>query len=759
MKKTSIYKRFALAALLAIGCTQVANAQVGNAPKRYTLGDGKNNVRIIETNADVNIYELGENYMMTTFKETPKKNIRAGATTHTLSVYPPIEATSYWGICAVSGDTYYNQYMNYFGGEGLIDVVEEGVYDIAIYGQAQDVNGDNFFFWIIYDRVEVSDDVTIQSSIDDCPYTVGVSSYTPEGVPMSELNYTFTSCYILFDFLGKGAPVYFGSVDIPTYHTHIPHFRCSAFDERSSIGLAEILFVENQTCFFIDHDPIAGCSGDIIFENDGKDLKTHEEYYNVKTTNISYYHVDHCITTHDFDGTPLRFFWDSRYNSQIFDSRLPLTVVSNVKIEDPHDYSRGYYYAMAPKVIETCDFENLSNQIYINDFAPSLMYYNADCQLVREPFHHYQIRGYSFFGNESSMDATDVLFPSPMVYLSDIGEKLFFGDRTPILYQQTIAFNNETSPIGESFYLINTTMMGDNGIQRIGDHDAIIHISLDGEEVYCDSLWRYLLDAYLPAEQPGIVTMDITDNHLVVEGIEKTNTTHTEFDLSREDAMPPTMTILQVKNQYGTESVELIDWTEAQIVFAAGDFEPHYNEEWWWFDKMQYKAKPNVEVYYSIENGEWLPLEYTENEELFHVNYGDVFTISLNQLNANVADNWVNLKFIVTDESGNTQTQELSNVFYAGEMVSVHEHTANSLQHTIYPNPFNGEVRITATQAVNGAASIAVYNVLGEQVYNKAENCTETQDFTIDGSTWKPGVYFYSISTEDGVLQGKIVKE
>ena len=752
--KKNFYKRFALATLLAIGCTQIANAQIGNTPKRYTLGDGKNYVRVVETDADVNIYEVNENCTMTTFNIEPKKNIRAGATTHTLSVYPP-EECSMWTIIAVSGDTYLNQQPHYYGGEGLIDEVEEGFYDIAIYGSAT-----GFFFWIVYDHVEVSDDVTIQSSMDDCPYTVGVFSHTPDSTPMSELNYAFLSWYILFDFLGKGAPFYFELQDWnQTYHEHLPYFRFSAFDERSSIGLAEILFEENQTCYFIDHDPIAGCSGDIIFESDGKDLKTHEEYYNVNTTETSYYYVDHCITTHDFDGTPLRFFWDSRYTQNEFDSSLPLTVVSNVKIEDPHDYSRGYYYAMFPKVIETCDFEHLHPNMYINDLAPSLMYYDADDQLVREPFHHYQIRGGSFFANESSENSTDVLIPSPMVYLSDIGEKLFFGDRTPLLYQQTIAFNNETSPIGESFYLINTTMMGDNGIQRIGDHDAIIHISLDGEEVYCDSLWRYLLDAYLPAEQPGIVTMDITDNHLVVEGVEKTNTSHTEFDLYRDDAMPPTMTILQVKNKYGAESVELIDWYNAQIVFAAGDFEPHYNEEWWWFDKMLYKAKPNVNVYYSIENGEWQPLEYTENDELFHVNYGNVFTIDLAQLDANVTDKWVNLKFVVTDEAGNSQTQTMENVFYAGEMVSVNEHTVESLQHQVYPNPFSSEVKITAAQGVNGVANIAVYNILGEQVYGKTENCTETKEFTIDGNTWKPGVYFYSISTEDGVLQGKILKE
>jgi hypothetical protein len=152
-------------------------------------------------------------------------------------------------------------------------------------------------------------------------------------------------------------------------------------------------------------------------------------------------------------------------------------------------------------------------------------------------------------------------------------------------------------------------------------------------------------------------------------------------------------------------------------------------------------------------------LEYIEDETMFHPNYGNFFTVDLSQLDANVAEKWVNLKFVVTDEAGNLQMQELYNVFYAGENVSVNEHSAESLQHTVYPNPFTSEVKITAAQAVEGEANIAVYNVLGEQVYSKTYNCDETKEFIIDGSTWKPGVYFYSISTEDGLLQGKIVKE
>ena len=172
---------------------------------------------------------------------------------------------------------------------------------------------------------------------------------------------------------------------------------------------------------------------------------------------------------------------------------------------------------------------------------------------------------------------------------------------------------------------------------------------------------------------------------------------------------------------------------------------------------MMYQGKPSVEVYYSTESKDWTVLDYTEVEDMFHVNYGNYFTIELSQLDESVLNQWVNLKFVVTDEAGNSQVQELSNVFYVGQQTSVNEVT--TLAHTVYPNPFTNEVRINAAETVNGNASISVFNVLGEQVISKAMNCNNTNEFVIDGSSLNAGIYFYSIATENGTLQGRIVKE
>lgn len=96
-------------------------------------------------------------------------------------------------------------------------------------------------------------------------------------------------------------------------------------------------------------------------------------------------------------------------------------------------------------------------------------------------------------------------------------------------------------------------------------------------------------------------------------------------------------------------------------------------------------------------------------------------------------------------------------MFYAGRQTFLTEQTS-TLAHSVYPNPFSGEVRINAVEAVNGKVNISVNNVLGEQVISKAMQCNGTTGFVIDGSCLNAGIYFYNIATENGKLQGRIVK-
>ena len=257
------------------------------------------------------------------------------------------------------------------------------------------------------------------------------------------------------------------------------------------------------------------------------------------------------------------------------------------------------------------------------------------------------------------------------------------------------------------------------------------------------------------APADGVITMDIEDNHVENQGLVMANRTHIEYDLRHEEAFPPTLTILQVMDENDVEKIDIQNLSNSKINIAGADFTIDVYGDM----KMLYFDKPEIEVWYSIDGANYEPLEVYEDESMFHVNYGNFFVVDLGQLEGIANDKWVSLKVTVTDAQGNFQTQELDNLFYAGQFTSINEDMVTGKNHTVHPNPFTNEVRIKAADAVNGTANIQVYNVLGAQVYQQTINCSDTNEFTIKGGALKPGIYFYSISTENGLMQGRIVRE
>jgi hypothetical protein len=78
---------------------------------------------------------------------------------------------------------------------------------------------------------------------------------------------------------------------------------------------------------------------------------------------------------------------------------------------------------------------------------------------------------------------------------------------------------------------------------------------------------------------------------------------------------------------------------------------------------------------------------------------------------------------------------------------------------TVYPNPNNGVFTIEANSEELRAKSVAVFNVLGEQVYFQSN--IQNSTFKISMGNQPAGVYFYRVLTEDGRVlgNGKMVIE
>jgi len=75
-----------------------------------------------------------------------------------------------------------------------------------------------------------------------------------------------------------------------------------------------------------------------------------------------------------------------------------------------------------------------------------------------------------------------------------------------------------------------------------------------------------------------------------------------------------------------------------------------------------------------------------------------------------------------------------------------------NIDFTYYPNPTNGQVTITSKTPID---AVAVYNVAGQLLYNKAINALDTK---VDISTFSTGTYFFKLKFNDKEANFKILK-
>lgn len=723
-----------------------ANAQniTNNAQNKCTVNYGTNNYFTVKSSRNIVLEQKGDNVITGRAilpKITPNRHETA---THTLTICPE---GSWSRIEIRSNNGYYNRAEYNYSPDGLHDEVEECEYEVLVFGQENQQD----FYWSTY-NLSVFEDITFSPTAStDATNRIYLIGVDENGVSLSEKEINLMYYDVAFNWLGNVEFIW--NLCGEQYSNQINNCRFNNLTGFDRISVYAWIATQGQRFYFIEYPAIIGAdNNNWALENNAEDLKLHDEWFSLSNESERYYYVDYLqfIRNDIYIDGGIGITGASGFDDHVsFNPDRPISVLTNINAGNPDEFENGQIKIKLAPCAFVKPLEEIAEKV-----VASNMWYDIENNVIREPIDVFDDLWFLTLGN-----TPNYFERTPVSGFYFDKKDFYYAERTPIAYFQSYNYNEYASPFGYAFCEGMFLFMGERGCQRIGDQTQMIKVFMDGEEVFYDNLYNFnqILGHFDP-EEPCEVRMEINNEYLFCDGVEKSNQTKVIYDLHNDDATPPTLTILQIMDEDNNEEVFLPEYKDGHINFAAGDFEAHVHELWG-IDHMQYFAKPNVEVYYSIENEEWISLEYIEDETMFHPNYGNFFTIDLSQMDAAIADKWVSLKFIVTDEAGNIQMQELSNVFYAGENVSVNEHIAEGSEHTVYPNPFTNEVKITAAQAVEGEANIAVYNVLGEQVYSKTYNCDETKEFIIDGSTWKPGVYFYSISTKDGLLQGKIVKE
>ena len=98
-------------------------------------------------------------------------------------------------------------------------------------------------------------------------------------------------------------------------------------------------------------------------------------------------------------------------------------------------------------------------------------------------------------------------------------------------------------------------------------------------------------------------------------------------------------------------------------------------------------------------------------------------------------------------------------IVIAPSTVGVHELAGPALSGVRnIPNPFSGRTSIEFDLARAGAVRLAVYNLVGEEMWNTVQNgTTGTNKVIFDGSELGEGVYLYKVEADGGNFTGRMV--
>ncbi len=163
----------------------------------------------------------------------------------------------------------------------------------------------------------------------------------------------------------------------------------------------------------------------------------------------------------------------------------------------------------------------------------------------------------------------------------------------------------------------------------------------------------------------------VTNENVVVDGLQGKNVTQVVMFENKEDHVAPTLQMLQFKGRDGMISDRFDNAADAMMEFAGGDFSYVYVPEAWsgWYTC----GKMEVEAFSSpYGQEEWTSLDIEEIPEMFYMpGFGYFYRSRLENAAKGSENGWYDVKFKLTDPSGNMQIQTISPAFRINKETSI----------------------------------------------------------------------------------------
>jgi hypothetical protein len=90
----------------------------------------------------------------------------------------------------------------------------------------------------------------------------------------------------------------------------------------------------------------------------------------------------------------------------------------------------------------------------------------------------------------------------------------------------------------------------------------------------------------------------------------------------------------------------------------------------------------------------------------------------------------------------------------------IYENVTNNNSIAAYPNPFNDNTTITFENTNVGMVNLSIYNSVGQEVFTVIDEVLPagTYNKKINTDRLKPGIYFYNLTTIEGIQSKKMIK-
>ncbi len=196
----------------------------------------------------------------------------------------------------------------------------------------------------------------------------------------------------------------------------------------------------------------------------------------------------------------------------------------------------------------------------------------------------------------------------------------------------------------------------------------------------------------------GVIDVNIANENAMVDNLAGSNKTHLHFTSDAQNLQPPTLTMLQFKDNNGdvtdrmsTAEEGIVEFSAANLIMPNGVNQPYY----------RYNISPEiVKVSYSpYGEDNWNELIVEEVPETYYPIMGWFYRGSLAAVTGEAYEGWFDLKIRLEDAAGNWQEQVISPAFRIDDLA--------------YSS--------VATVGKDNAREVARYNLAGQRIDGDAK--------------------------------------